>query len=595
MGGAVVAHAERSVLAREDADRAIAEEILLRLSSTDGSALRWDEGELVAVVSGPGAGEGAVRAVLGSLGRALLVRVDGGAVEIGHEALLASWPRLGSARLAQMDRLLLLERVREARIAWERADGHRDFLAHGSLLKDTRETASGARGFGPADRAFLQASRRRARFRNLGRGALCGFMALLLASGASASGCSTTPASTRPGPRPRRSSWSSSTSWPPRRAAARTPTPGPPSSPPRWCVARPTPCSPSISWPRRQTSRAPKSHGSIASRPPPSPGTIASSSQPPARAPSRSSTAAPRARRHRGRRPRRRPRRIRGRRALQAPHAPDPPPPRRAGGGARGLRLRHRLRHAIQQRRGQGLPPPRRRPPRARRRGAPPLHRPDARRRGRPGALACGTDHGVARWDPGRKKGRARVRHRQPLPGRRLRHLPRRRARGRGGRQGGDVLGRPAPGEPRLAPAPRARPRNSGAPPRSPHPRRAAPRAPRWRSSTIIHHRARPGPLVLPRRGEPRARARAAGTRAGSTSPSASPAGDTGTTSATAEGPRRTPRPRAIPAPLPAPVASPSPSLLPRTPPRSPIATSALTSPRGAGSSAATASSPAIW
>jgi hypothetical protein len=190
VGGAVVRHAERVVAALDTEDRALAEELLLRLSATDGAGLRWDEDELCAVVAeererGPGRErEAAVRAVLARLERELLVRVEGGSVEIGHEALLRDWPRLTSARLAQMDRLLLVERLRDARLAWKRADGHRDFLLHGALLEEARGRAKSdrrLRGLGPKDRAFLQESRRRARFRGVRRAALASFIAISVA------------------------------------------------------------------------------------------------------------------------------------------------------------------------------------------------------------------------------------------------------------------------------------------------------------------------------------------------------------------------------------------------------------------------------
>jgi protein phosphatase len=52
--------------------------------------------------------------VLDLFAREYLVRRQGDSVEIGHEALLQSWPHLTSARLHQMDRLVFLERVRDA-------------------------------------------------------------------------------------------------------------------------------------------------------------------------------------------------------------------------------------------------------------------------------------------------------------------------------------------------------------------------------------------------------------------------------------------------------------------------------------------------
>ncbi len=186
VGGAVVRHAERVLGGLDAAQRNLAEELLMRLSATDGAKLRWDAVELVAAVAGADAHPEAAdtRAVLAKLARELVVRVEGKAVEIGHEALLTGWQRLAGARLSHMERLLLLERLREARIAWERADNHRDFLLHGDLLAEV--SARGAwleRGLGPADRTFIKESLRRERFRRLRRGALVAFVGLTLAGG----------------------------------------------------------------------------------------------------------------------------------------------------------------------------------------------------------------------------------------------------------------------------------------------------------------------------------------------------------------------------------------------------------------------------
>lgn len=184
--GAVVRHADRVLAALDLGERRLAEELLLRLTGTEGRAVVWDLGELVAAVGSDETGpdEAAVRAVLLRLEGARLLRVQRGAVEIGHEALLLEWPALASARLAQMDRLSFLERLREARIAWERADNHRDFLLHGALLDEVRTHAHWvARGLAPANRAFLDSSRRRARLRAAVR-SLIGTALILLLAGA---------------------------------------------------------------------------------------------------------------------------------------------------------------------------------------------------------------------------------------------------------------------------------------------------------------------------------------------------------------------------------------------------------------------------
>ena len=178
--GAVVRPAARVFAARDTEDRAVAEELLLRLSTTSGQPTAWDEGELCEVVS-PDRGA----RVVDLLERAGLVFRARAGVEIGHEALLTEWRELGSARLAQMDRLAFLEKLREARLAWERADNHKDFLLRDALLDEARTRGSSARGgLGAADRAFIAASRRRANVRRAARGALGAVVVALAAGGA---------------------------------------------------------------------------------------------------------------------------------------------------------------------------------------------------------------------------------------------------------------------------------------------------------------------------------------------------------------------------------------------------------------------------
>ena len=177
--GAVVRHAERVFAALDGGERALAEEILLRLATTDGRARSWPEAELAEMVPSD-----ETEPMLARLAREQLVRRARGEVEIGHEALLTSFPALSSARLSHMDRLLFLERLHEARVAWERADNHRDFLLHGALLEEVRlRAAQTRRWIGAADVAFIDASMARARLRRAWRGAMGFVVAALIGGG----------------------------------------------------------------------------------------------------------------------------------------------------------------------------------------------------------------------------------------------------------------------------------------------------------------------------------------------------------------------------------------------------------------------------
>lgn len=179
--GALAAHAERVLSAMRPLERQLAEELLLQLWQTDGSLLRWDMRELVDTM---GSDATEAEEVLQKLEREHLVRVLRGRVEAAHPALLSSSRRLAAARLAQMERLLFLERVREAAIAWSRADGHRDFLLSDALLKEVRERRAWAgHGLSAREREFVRESLRRARIRTAGRGALVAAGLLAIAGG----------------------------------------------------------------------------------------------------------------------------------------------------------------------------------------------------------------------------------------------------------------------------------------------------------------------------------------------------------------------------------------------------------------------------
>ena len=165
--GAIARHADAVFARLEPALRGLADEVLLRLSATDGASIPWDEDELVGTFDGESE---AARSVLATLVREHLVRRQGSTVELGHEALSTAWPHLATARLQSLERLLFLERVREARIAWERGDRSRDLLLQGALFDELRaHPERAARGLTAADRELTRQSCRRARLRTGGR------------------------------------------------------------------------------------------------------------------------------------------------------------------------------------------------------------------------------------------------------------------------------------------------------------------------------------------------------------------------------------------------------------------------------------------
>jgi serine/threonine protein kinase len=162
--GAVARHADGVFARLTSSDRLIAEEILLRLSTAEGgTSIPWDEDELARTFEDR---TDEARRVLATLAREHLVRRQGSTVELGHEAIATAWPHLASARLQSLSRLLFLERVREARVAWERGDRSPDLLLQGALFDELRAHPDrAARGLTAADRDLVRESRRRARLR----------------------------------------------------------------------------------------------------------------------------------------------------------------------------------------------------------------------------------------------------------------------------------------------------------------------------------------------------------------------------------------------------------------------------------------------
>ncbi|EYF07021.1 serine/threonine-protein kinase [Chondromyces apiculatus] len=220
--GALARHADRTFASLAEPARVVAEEVLLRLGAADGSPLRWMEQELVEAVSeevgagsvrghgaggsregggsgegsvgagsgsdaggGGGAGEGTARvlSVLDALEEALLLRRRGGAVEVTHPGLLTDWPALRALRDRHMQRLLMLERLREAAEAWERSGHSRDLLLRGDVLRQVP-----ARGISGTVGQLVRASRRSFRLRTARRIGLAVVVAVLLAGAVGAEG-----------------------------------------------------------------------------------------------------------------------------------------------------------------------------------------------------------------------------------------------------------------------------------------------------------------------------------------------------------------------------------------------------------------------
>jgi serine/threonine protein kinase len=180
--GALARHADRVLAGLDESARTVADEVFLRLSTMDGSTLSLPETQIVEMTGGE---QAAAEPVLQALERAYLLRRRGAELTVAHEALLTGWAHLSKARARSMDRLICLERVREAALGWDRAGNHPDFLLRGALLRElTGGGPAFLRGLSSLEREFVQASHKSARLRTAGKGAAVLAVLLLLAGGA---------------------------------------------------------------------------------------------------------------------------------------------------------------------------------------------------------------------------------------------------------------------------------------------------------------------------------------------------------------------------------------------------------------------------
>ncbi|MFJ5546372.1 DNA-binding protein [Streptomyces sp. NPDC093225] len=120
-----------------------------------------------------------VRPVLDALAASRLVTLGQDTVELAHETLISSWPRLHGWLEESREQLRLRHRLTAAAEAWDRLGRHPSALAPAALLvalAPLRAADGGARGFRPVEAEFLDASgRARSRAavrRRIGRGAL---------------------------------------------------------------------------------------------------------------------------------------------------------------------------------------------------------------------------------------------------------------------------------------------------------------------------------------------------------------------------------------------------------------------------------------
>ncbi|MEV2193684.1 helix-turn-helix domain-containing protein [Streptomyces phaeochromogenes] len=109
----------------------------------------------------PGTGRDDTAEVVEALAGARLLTLDGGMVEIAHEALITAWPRLRGWIEEDRERLRVHRNLTEAAHAWQELGREEGALSRGSRLAAAQEHFGGAQreDLNDMEHAFLDASR----------------------------------------------------------------------------------------------------------------------------------------------------------------------------------------------------------------------------------------------------------------------------------------------------------------------------------------------------------------------------------------------------------------------------------------------------
>ena len=187
----LLAHALRATWERRDGDtmtvegyratggirRAVAEtaeRVFLGLDEAGRAALRRAVLSLVTIVDDLPVRRRAVRpvtdlGVLRPMIEARLVTAGEEVVEVSHEALLTSWPRLTGWLVEERQTILLRQRLALAAADWAASGEDPDALYRGARLEATREWAAGRPDVSQTQRRFLAAAESAAQVRELAR------------------------------------------------------------------------------------------------------------------------------------------------------------------------------------------------------------------------------------------------------------------------------------------------------------------------------------------------------------------------------------------------------------------------------------------
>ena len=157
--GALARAAESAYAALDDRGQEVARHLTVRLADSDQSGALVRRAVLLAELDLDGAGGRDRRAVVDTFVGRRLFAVDGERLEVAHEALLTSWPRL--ARWLEDDAATRAVRrqVAPAALQWDRDGRPEDELYRGARLAPALDwAASAGQDLTPVERDFLEAS-----------------------------------------------------------------------------------------------------------------------------------------------------------------------------------------------------------------------------------------------------------------------------------------------------------------------------------------------------------------------------------------------------------------------------------------------------
>ncbi len=178
--GAVARAADRALDAMDTSDRALAEEMLIFFTATDGTTVKWSRAELFDAF---GDDRAAAERVVLRLVAAGVLREQDRTLALLHEGLLEGWRRLQTLRNAHLVRLAFIERLRETTQAWEKSAKGDEMLLRGALLTDVAARPDWmVHGLVPRERELVTESLRAQRRRRAMRvaGVLAGALAIVL-------------------------------------------------------------------------------------------------------------------------------------------------------------------------------------------------------------------------------------------------------------------------------------------------------------------------------------------------------------------------------------------------------------------------------